>query len=371
MKVLYIGHYNEFGGWANAANNLIQCLHKNDIDVVTRNIKLTNTNISNNIEFESKDLNNVDYCIQHVLPHHLVGTKKFKKNIAYFVAESVNLKNHIWIKYLKLVDEIWVPNQDNKRVLNEVGFNNVEIVPHTFNIEKYKNVHHKIDFHNKRVNNAYKFYTIADLNDRKNLDGILRTYYNAFSSVDNVVLVLKMAHHGINQQKLNEIINNKCMAIQKQLRTYANSKLYPQINIFTHNLSNEQILHLHNTCDCFINLSHGEAWSIPSFEAMCFGNHPICTGWGGPKEYIDNNNINTGKLINYVLNVCNHSNPAFPEIFTGKEFWPIPSEHEASEYMRYYYENNSKNIEESLNSADRFNYTNVGNIIKEKLNNEN
>ena len=67
------------------------------------------------LELESKSLDNIDFCIQHVLPHHLVGTKKFKKNIAFFVGESDTIKYNLWYPYLKNVDSVWVPNNTNTR----------------------------------------------------------------------------------------------------------------------------------------------------------------------------------------------------------------------------------------------------------------
>ena len=41
MKVLYIGHYKEFGGWGRAATDQILALDKAGVDVVCRNITLT------------------------------------------------------------------------------------------------------------------------------------------------------------------------------------------------------------------------------------------------------------------------------------------------------------------------------------------
>ena len=41
MKVLYIGHYKEFGGWSQAAIDNILALDKIGVDVVCRNVTLT------------------------------------------------------------------------------------------------------------------------------------------------------------------------------------------------------------------------------------------------------------------------------------------------------------------------------------------
>lgn len=41
MKVLYIGHYREFGGWSQAATDNILALDAVGVDVVCRNVTLT------------------------------------------------------------------------------------------------------------------------------------------------------------------------------------------------------------------------------------------------------------------------------------------------------------------------------------------
>ena len=41
MRILYIGHYREFGGWAQAATDQILALDKAGVDVVCRNVTLT------------------------------------------------------------------------------------------------------------------------------------------------------------------------------------------------------------------------------------------------------------------------------------------------------------------------------------------
>ena len=69
------------------------------------------------------------------------------------------------------------------------------------------------------------------------------------------------------------------------------------------------------------------------------------------------------------MTVCNHSDPAFPNIFTGRENWFTPDEKEIKKAMRYYYENRDIIDRTSgLKNAEKYSYANIGNIIKELLN---
>jgi glycosyltransferase involved in cell wall biosynthesis len=369
MKTLFIGHYKEGSGWSNAAINTILSMNSIDMDLVCRNIKLTNTNISNLdhriMMLENKSLKNIDVCIQNVLPHHIVGTQKFKKNIAYFVGESNTLKYNKWLYHLKLVDEVWVPNQALKESLENDGLANVVKIPYAFNIEQYKTkAPGRIRFDNF---DHFKFYYIGELNDRKNIESIIRCFYSEFQRYEPVSLILKIKKFGINSNDLRNHVQNICNTIKKELRIYQNIEDYNREIIITEDFSEDQIKALHLSCDCFVSPTHGEGWSIPAFEAMCYGKTPICSNEGGPKEYIDPNNKNTGWLVNGVNDVCNHSDPAFPDIFTGREEWFHPSESEIKKAMRFYYENRVSS-KDGILSGERFSYENVGQIIKDHIN---
>jgi glycosyltransferase involved in cell wall biosynthesis len=161
-------------------------------------------------------------------------------------------------------------------------------------------------------------------------------------------------------------VEGMCDLVKKELRIYPNTKDYGKEIIITEDLTEEQIKALHLSCDCFVCPTHGEGWSIPSFEAMCYGKTPICSNEGGPKEYIDLNNKNTGYLIDGVYDVCNHSDPAFGHIFTGREEWFHPSESEIKKAMRFYYDNRITSID-GIKQGEKFSFEKVGKIIKDTI----
>ena len=370
MKILYVGHYKESSGWSQAAIDYILALDSVGVDVVCKNIKLTNKSYdipTRILELESKDLNNIDYCIQHVLPHHLVATDKFKKNIAYFAGETNTIKHLSWFENLCNMDEVWVPNEQYQNVLIANGIKTVKTIPHTFDMSKYSLQYKTIHFN--EYNSCFKFYTISDLDDRKNIDSILRSYYSEFNSDDNVLLVLKIKKYSLSEEDLNTYIKNKIQNIKKELRMYKDlSKYAPEI-IISSNISNADIMSLHQSCDCFVGISHGEAWSIPAFDAMCFGKTPICSNNGGPADFIDKNNISTGKLIDGTYDVCSHKDPAFMELFSGREEWFHPSEQLTKRAMREIYSNQQNiNKKAGLIRGTNYSYENIGKLMKDCLN---
>jgi glycosyltransferase involved in cell wall biosynthesis len=377
MKILYIGHYKEFGGWSQAAKDYVLALDSIGVDVVCRNVTLTqDRKISGRLkELEDKNTDGCDICIQHVLPHHLVKTNNFKKNIAYLASESTSIAHLNWLESLKMMDEVWVPNQDLAESLKQDGISaKIAVVPHTVSTDKYKKQYGRINI--TGAENNFKFYYIGDANDRKNLESIITCFHSEFEKYENVSLILKTKKFGYNEPQLNDYVNNICNKVKTDIRMYPNLSGYKKDILISNEISNDQLLQLHVSCDCFVCPSHGEAWSIPSFDAMAFGNTPICSNFGGPKEFIDKSNWRTGTLVRGVYSTCKCSDSAFPDMFTGREYWFQPCEMNIRKQMRTYYESwkndpisyKPRNQSVGLKAAEKYSYNNVANLMMEKIN---
>lgn len=372
MKVLYISHYRERGGWSQAAQDNMLALDKAGVDVVARHVTLTSDNdVPAKIkELENKSSEDCDVCIQHVLPHHLVGSSKFKKNIAYLASESTSIKHLAWFNQLQQMDEVWVPNEQSAWFLADdcIGIP-VKVVPHTFNIENYTRKYEDLNI--PQTKGKFKFYYIGDLNDRKNIDAAIRCFHAEFDKSEPVSLVLKVKKFGHNPQQVQQIMDQKISIIKNSLRMYRDISEYHKDIIISEDVPPDKIYALHQHCDCFLCPSHGEAWSIPSFEAMAFGNTPICSDFGGPRDFIDKDDTLTGKCVKGSYATCQCSDAAFPDIFTGREYWFNPCDMELRHTMRHYYNKWDKKREKKisgLNQAKKFSYENIGNLMKGLLN---
>ena len=372
MKVLYLGHYKEGTGWSQAALDLILALDSAGVDVACRNIKLTERTgeglPERVLELESKPVENTDVCIQHLLPHHLVGTDCFKKNISYLVSESTSLKMTPWFPYLQQMDEVWTANTQLQQSLLSDGLfdsdERVKVVPHAFDLTKYNKDYNKISI--QGVDHKFKFYFIGDLNDRKNISSVIRSFHSEFDSVEPVSLIIKVKKHGLSPEELKNVTREMCNSIKSRLRMYSSIEDYHTEIIISDTMDDDGINSLHQYGDCFDCPSHGEGWSIPSFDAMCFGNTPICSDFGGPQEFIGD--VDTGTLVDGCYCVCDTTDSVFPQLLTGREDWFHPSEASIKKAMRYYYENWSKvDRPAGLKHASKFSYESVGNMMKDYL----
>jgi hypothetical protein len=369
MKVLYIGHYKEKSGWAQAAKDYILALDSIGVDVVCRNVTLTQDNPQVDkrlLKLEQKSSTGCDYCIQHVLPHHLVGTSEFKKNIAILESETTTIKHLAWFDHLQLMDEIWVPNEDAKYYLEQDEISvPVKLVPHCADIERYTKKYPSINI--PQADGKFRFYYIGDLNDRKNISAIIRAFHSEFDRSEPVAMIFKIKKFGMSSEQVKEIFDKILSEEKAKLRMYPKLDDYIKDIVIAEDIIDEQICSLHQYCDCFVCPSHGEAWSIPSFDAMAFGKTPICSAFGGPMQFIDMNNSNTGELLAGVFAPCQCSDAAFPDMFTGRESWYIPCEDDLKSSMRQYYnrrDDNNKAKIDGLTKAKEFSYEKIGNLIK-------
>jgi len=367
MKVLYIGHYKENSGYGQASRDYIKSLSTiKEIDLVTRPIIFSGGNLESFRHLEDKELTNVDVCIQHVLPHYMVPSEKFKKNIGLFVSETdINFQS--WNVIFEHMDELWIPNNTIlKRFSNKVTGPKFKIVPHACDIEKYKKKYPKI--HVKELESTFKFYFIGEFNRRKNITTLLECFHTEFQNYEPVSLIIKTSIPGVHPKESIKIVSNFLSRLKQNLKLYKNESSYIKELAITDNLSDEQICGLHQYCDCYIQSSFGEAWGIPAFDAMGFNNTPICTAEGGALEYIDKTDKTTGVLVSAQEDIVAGVDSAVDGIFTAREKWQSINKIELRKAMRHMYNINiSRDKRNGFERANDFSYENVGKIIKKAL----
>lgn len=351
------------------------------IDVVPRSVKLQNSHSDAEVparikELEKKDDKNCDICIQHLLPNMMEYNGNFQKNIGMFATETSHFKNSNWAEKLNLMDEAWVFNNSMVDVCKRSNVNiPIYVVPHTCNINQYTK---KINpYPIPELENTFVFYTICEVTRRKNLPDLLKAFHLEFSPEEPVSLLIKGHVPGKSPSDSGRIIRSIISEVKYGLGLYPKEGNYLQEVIITQRLSDEEMLRIHKTGDCYVAPSYGEAWNQPAFDAMALGNTPICTNEGGPKDYIIYKDMQGGFLVS-----CNKE-PVFikPEevavsdVYKGNEHWSKVNIDDLRYYMRLVYES-SKNAEEDfvkvasgdgLDVASNFSYEIVGERIKDLL----
>lgn len=368
MKVLYVAHFGEQSNWSHSAIHRVLSLQNSDVDVVCKNIPLQNggNNIPEFIEnLTKKDTQNIDVCIQHVLPNMVIGTKKFKKNILCAHIDTEISEHHPWYHYLNMVDEVWVNNKDSLENLTSIGIT-AKYIPMTFNTDLYQNVGKKIDLGD--MNNKFKFYFSSPTGEKNNLNALIRTYLSEFDGSDNVCFVFNVYDTRHTEEEMKNYFSDYIHKNKEAMRVHKNHSHFPPVFLITKPLNILEQQSLHASCDCYVDLTKSRDFSITGFEAMCHGKTPICSNIGGYKDFVKQDS-NIGQLINGVSTICFDPNPPVPNLYKSNEFWFSPDEKESKKAMRWYYENkDSINRTAGIDVGKEFDYKVIGKQMKESLN---
>lgn len=378
MKVLYVGHYLEGTSWARAATDYMLAMDSVGIDVVCRPVKLGMPYTKPHdriLELQDKSSSGCDVVIQHVLPHHLVSGP-FRKNIALYATETRNFTHSGWANYINLMDEAWVICEDSAISSINSGVSiPIRIVPHTCNPDRYSNKRKKLYTYPKYAGlhtADFVFYSIGEYTQRKNLPALIQAFHTEFDPTEPVSLLLKVNSNQFKGPELLKQVSALCAKIKEDLRLYPSIDDYKQEMIIASYLTDEEILDLHYTANCFVSTSYGEAWNLCCADALAMGKYPIVTKTGGMKDMLETNNACGAVVPAREVVVCGQKD-TFDNLFTGRETWDAIDVPTLKKEMRIAYSNWDnpefvKDREECAeNIIDRYSYKRIGNQIKRFL----
>lgn len=369
-KVLFIGPLHEQSGWGVASRDYVLAMDKVGIDVVCRPVLFQNNckTLPDKIkELERKSVVGSKVCVQHVLPHMFEYNGSYDLNIGLFVTETLNLKHTSWPSRINLMDKCWVPNQSMIQDLSRYTKPQYTKVCHAFDITKYKNFNRK-DSKNKislpGTESTFKFYFVGEYTRRKNILAMIKAFHTEFLPNEPVSLLLKLNKPGCSPDELGRLVDSDCTKMKEAMGLYKDLNRYKKEIIITFPVSDEEIMKLHNSCDCFVLSSFGEAWCIPAFEAQAIGNPVISNDLQGPREYIFNKRPN-GFLVKNKLDGVIGADKMFEDFGNAREKWFSVDIEDLRLKMRHVYENRNKT--EYKPNIDNFDYEKIGQEILELI----
>lgn len=315
----------------------------------------------------NKDID-FDIVIVHLTPDlapPYVQQYADKYVISYTVWETSKL-HPLWVDACNKVNEVWVPSEWNIKSFRDSGVT-VPLfkIHHGIDPDTYLHTDpSKFTITGLDKDNTFVFYSIMQWNARKNPDGLLRAYFNAFTAEDNVRLVLK-AYVGRGLPSHEEMRQLKEMI--KRIKADMQLPYFPKMNLIVDSLSTEQMRALHLYGDAYVSLPHGEGFGLTSFEAGLAGNPVIVTGVGGQMEYMtEENSYPVSYMWEFVAGMG-----SFNPWYWGNQEWARPSNVEAARLMRYVYDNRAAATEKAKKLQSRikteFNWEAVANQMITRL----
>jgi glycosyltransferase involved in cell wall biosynthesis len=274
--------------------------------------------------------------------HHLPSRMQWKKERSTYdfillntVWETSRLPRS-WLPHMNKFDAVCVPSQHNRRVLRNCGVTvPIFVVPHGVDAREFHPNHPKLSL--PAAAGKFTFVSVFGFQHRKNPEGLLRAYWEEFSSKDNVILVIKTNGYAANETEA--WIKQQVMRYKKRLGIQKDTA--PVVIIGRH-MSERQLKGLYALGDAFVLPTRGEGVGLPYLEALASGIPVIATGWGGQMDFLTPRN---SFLVPYQLkSPASSMNRAisrrFSNLFAQKcQRWAEPDLSSLKRLMRQAYEN--------------------------------
>lgn len=234
-----------------------------------------------NHSFDSKMINELKYDINliHINPLemewlYLKQSKEnwdYRYNIAFWLWELEEFPDE-WTRYFPFLDEIWTPSEFVSESIRKKTNLPVKTMPYYVTvITEYKYNRKYFDL----PEDKFLFLTMYDMNsvkERKNPNGVIRAFKEAFSKEDERVgLVVKI--NGGDTAEVDKI--------KMQLEGYKN------IYFFVENMQKIEVNGLINCADVFVSLHRAEGFGLVMAEAMLLGVPVIATNWSSNVEFMN------------------------------------------------------------------------------------
>lgn len=264
----------------------------------------------------------ISYTAMKNFPVYLDG-KKNRFGIWCYEWAGKNVLPNGFAKHYKDCDKILAPSNFAKQVFTDSGVpdNNVVVIPHGIDIDKYKATD-KIHLSNKK----YKILVnIAQNHIRKNISKLLEAYGKAFTSKDDVCLILKGKNKKVESQFE--------VSLKDQLDYFY--KTYPkhaEVKLFSNFI--EDISVLYRSVDAVFSMSNCEGFFFPGLESIASGKLVIAPNWGGQTDFLNESNA---------LLISGKETRANPKSMYWESkpnaIWFEPDVNDAVDKLKYSYDN--------------------------------
>lgn len=290
MKIKIQGFCGTNHSWAKTNQNIARALIKQGYEV--------HLNSTNGYEHFPVDLTSlikpqldknydraISYTAMKNFPHYLSDAKK-KLGIWNYEFDVLPVG---MAKYALTVDK-FLPSSTffyNICLKNKIPAEKMQIIPHGVDWDLFQNAKPL----KLKTEKKYKLLiNFGQPHIRKNISGTLEAFGKAFTSKDDVCLVIK----GVNKKPTMQFE----IDFQKTFNAFKNKfKNHGEVLIFTEYI--QKIEELYKACDALFMLPHAEAFFFPALEMLASGGMVITSNYGGQLDFLnkDNSILIDGKMI--------------------------------------------------------------------------
>ena len=208
------------------------------------------------------------------------------RKIVYTMIETSEKVHKDYSGKLNLVDEIWVPTEYGKKILEKSNIHPpIYVMPLGVDITRYNPDAKKMNI--KSLNN-FVFISVFRWSWRKGFDILLRSYMEEFSSEDNVSLLLVSRSvecpEEIGPKQILQDFNDIKGTINKS------EEEFPHISLYTNPIPEMKMPRFYNSANAFVLMSRGEGFGLPYMEASACGLPVIASNCSGHSDFLKEDN---------------------------------------------------------------------------------
>lgn len=230
----------------------------------------------------NQDTNCADIDLCYTLPknfkHWFSPTSRFK--VALFNWESTVMPPE-WINYISDTDIICPSSSAVRDVFIKAGWQDNKIMTLPLGVDwRHFFAAEQMSIPGLK---SFRFLNVSIPHHRKNIDILLDAYYTAFSSNDDVSLMLKSSFDKPKNKfecDLSDII--------RSVQTKHNSKSIPKVHIVIDRIGD--MAALYKLSDCVVSTSSFEGFGLPMLEGLAAGCQIIAPRASGQLDFLDDSN---------------------------------------------------------------------------------
>ena len=231
-----------------------------------------------------------------------------------------------WVQSCNAMDEIWVPSEFNRETFaaSGVDLQKLRVLRTGIDTELFGPGRPPLEITHRR---SFNFLSVLNLHDRKGTELLLKAFLLEFQPEEDVALLLKTSPRKESAINLEAEL---AFFIEKEVGLPLEK--CPVVIWIDESLSASDMSSLYAATDAFVLPTHGEACGRALLEALASEVPVITTRWGGPLDFLDDEN-------SYLIDVEGLV-PASPgeEFFAG-HLWANPSLDHLRQLMRHVYVN--------------------------------
>lgn len=245
-----------------------------------------------------------------------------------------------WVEQIQQnATEIWAPSQFVGTVLVKSGVDprRIQVIPNGINPEVFTPDGPSAKPEGCR---GFVFLFVGGAIARKGADILWSAYARAFSSRDDVTLVIK---------DIGSATFYAGMSVLDSVRAAARQPSAPHFIALTEELDDSQLAALYRGCDAFVLPYRGEGFGMPLAEALACGKPVIATELGPAPEFCppEASHFIPARVVEFE----NTQSPFGPA--TGPNTWFEPSVMELARIMRYAFEHREEGARQGLQAAPK------------------